>query len=52
LTRSYGVGLLKAIGVLTRPEQGAFKHKRYFALTPCFDASLRFLPIPPNRKTL
>jgi hypothetical protein len=33
-------------------EQNASKRKRVFALTPCFDASLRFLPIPSNRKTL
>src|ERR1700744_1195259 len=30
----------------------AFARKRHFSLTLCFDASLRFLPIPSHRKTL
>jgi hypothetical protein len=34
------------------PEQNAFERKRIFTLTLWFDASLRFLPIPANRKTL
>jgi hypothetical protein len=33
-------------------EQNAFKRKRLFTLPLCFDASLRVLPIPSNRKTL
>jgi hypothetical protein len=33
-------------------EQSAFRQKRFFALTRCFDASLRFMVIPSNRKTL
>jgi hypothetical protein len=33
-------------------EQSVFKRKRAFALTLCFDASLRFLAMSSNRKTL
>ncbi|WP_284309973.1 hypothetical protein [Labrys miyagiensis] len=45
----HGLGIKRLADVL---EQSAFRRKRRFALTLCFDASLRFLPSPANRKTL
>jgi hypothetical protein len=58
---SWDARILEAVGPLgweeqagmpAIPEQNAFRQKRCFALPHCFGASLRFMVIPSNRKTL